>query len=71
MGAQRNVSRGVVTVSQPGTVETRDRHPTPPLIAFASTLPLEGRVRKDRPQTKSPKFANSGPFSGFGQFGPN
>src|ERR1700692_3978980 len=24
--------------------ETRDRHPTPPLISFASTLPLQGRV---------------------------
>jgi hypothetical protein len=26
--------------------ETRDFHPTPPLIAFASTLPLQGRVSK-------------------------
>src|ERR1700736_4690349 len=26
--------------------ETRDCHPTPPLISFASTLPLQGRVRK-------------------------
>src|SRR5450631_1562226 len=26
--------------------EGRDRHPTPPLISFASTLPLQGRVRK-------------------------
>src|SRR5580704_5821572 len=25
--------------------ETRDCHPTPPLIAFASTLPLQGRVK--------------------------
>jgi hypothetical protein len=24
--------------------ETRDCHPTPPLISFASTLPLQGRV---------------------------
>ena len=24
--------------------ERRDRHPTPPLISFASTLPLQGRV---------------------------
>jgi hypothetical protein len=24
----------------------RDRHPTPPLISFASTLPLQGRVKK-------------------------
>jgi len=26
--------------------ERRDRHPTPPLIPFASTLPLQGRVRR-------------------------
>src|ERR1700675_2667300 len=25
--------------------ETRDCHPTPPLISFASTLPLQGRVK--------------------------
>src|SRR5581483_2672717 len=29
-------------------IKTRDRHPTPPLISFASTLPLQGRVRKRR-----------------------
>jgi hypothetical protein len=26
----------------------RDCHPTPPLISFASTLPLQGRVKKRR-----------------------
>jgi hypothetical protein len=26
-------------------LEWRDYHPTPPLIPFASTLPLQGRVR--------------------------
>ncbi len=26
--------------------ETRDRHPTPPLLSVASTLPLQGRVKK-------------------------
>jgi hypothetical protein len=26
--------------------EGRDCHPTPPLISFASTLPIQGRVRK-------------------------
>jgi hypothetical protein len=25
---------------------TVDRHPTPPLISFASTLPLQGRVKE-------------------------
>jgi hypothetical protein len=29
--------------------ETRDCHPTPPLISFASTLPLQGRVKKGAP----------------------
>src|SRR5260221_10593224 len=29
--------------------ETRDCHPTPPLISFASTLPLQGRVWVQRP----------------------
>jgi hypothetical protein len=27
-------------------LKARDRHPTPPLISFASTLPLQGRVSK-------------------------
>ena len=27
--------------------EMRDCHPTPPLISFASTLPLQGRVTMD------------------------
>jgi hypothetical protein len=26
-------------------LELRDRHPTPPLLSVASTLPLQGRVR--------------------------
>src|SRR5260370_23063748 len=30
-------------------LETRDRHPTPPLISFASTLPLQGRVKATPP----------------------
>src|SRR5450432_629346 len=33
-------------LSTPAPLETRDCHPTPPLISFASTLPLQGRVRK-------------------------
>ena len=28
--------------------EARDCHPTPPLISFASTLPLQGRVKEQR-----------------------
>src|SRR3954463_13224399 len=31
--------------------ERRDRHPTPPLISFASTLPLQGRVRLEHEVT--------------------
>ncbi len=37
--------------------DTRDLHPTPPLISFASTLPLQGRVRESlatNPITHSP-----------------
>ena len=30
--------------------EGRDGHPTPPLISFASTLPLQGRVRSRTPR---------------------
>ena len=33
--------------------ETRDCHPTPPLISFASTLPLQGRVRFHRREIKN------------------
>src|SRR4051812_20477457 len=32
-------------------LERRDRHPTPPLISFASTLPLQGRVRLEHEVT--------------------
>src|SRR5450631_1537082 len=33
--------------------KARDCHPTPPLISFASTLPLQGRVKR----SASPPFA--------------
>jgi hypothetical protein len=40
------VRRGGV-ISQLGYLfEGRDCHPTPPLISFASTLPLQGRVKE-------------------------
>src|ERR1035437_7532855 len=34
--------------------ETRDCHPTPPLLSFASTLPLQGRVTFHRRRMKIP-----------------
>ena len=33
-----------MTVSRLAPIERRDCHPTPPLISFAATLPLQGRV---------------------------
>jgi hypothetical protein len=35
-------------VSVRAPFKERDRHPTPPLISFASTLPLQGRVKEVR-----------------------
>jgi hypothetical protein len=43
--------------------EARDCHPTPPLISFASTLPLQGRVKKrrDRPRNSDSIFIQQQP----------
>ena len=43
--AKQDARRGGVTVHQRGTVRVRDFHPTPPRVARASTLPLQGRVK--------------------------
>ena len=40
--------------------EGRDPHPTPPLISFASTLPLQGRVRKNAPAFSDSDFKQHG-----------
>src|SRR5450432_3301098 len=45
-------------LSTPAPLETRDCHPTPPLISFASTLPLQGRV-KEVPKSASPHMAST------------
>jgi hypothetical protein len=46
--AKQNARRGWGdSLSTWALYETRDLHPTPPLISFASTLPLQGRVRED------------------------
>ena len=45
-GAKRETGWGDLSTRAP--FETIDFHPTPPLISFASTLPLQGRVKKAR-----------------------
>jgi len=35
------------SLSTRGLIGRKDCHPTPPLISFATTLPLQGRVKED------------------------